>query len=402
VLRILIDDTPAQRILGGELDSADDTDRTKGSNSKEGPIPTFRENVRATLAPPSPAGSGRCSPRPSGEISRSSFDYGYRRSVDINKDSCRSSFERGRRSGSNSRKSKSRDRLGGSSPLTSKPQGSSDSFVHSLDREPGSAEAIHSGDGTQASASQILNRSDVFQSPTIQRLQRSESGNRLLDPDGQKARSHSEENKHSRQDMDVRVYPPARSQTQRIPNATPRGQTGDGTSESDNGIDANRGGFRGSSSPTLQELVKAGSYPLQRAAGFAGYLKDHSKRMSSLLATESMGYFEKVSGMWTGGRRHYDDPVGLMPDDDLGDPEDEEDIAEHGDRFRTHFALREVEKLQATYFGFLHRVLPLYGKIYISNRSFCFRSLLPGTRTKVRFDYNFFFNLSYYALTPLS
>jgi sterol 3beta-glucosyltransferase len=129
--------------------------------------------------------------------------------------------------------------------------------------------------------------------------------------------------------------------------------------------------------------VKAGSYPLQRAAGFAGYLKDHSKRMSSLLATESMGYFEKVSGMWSGGKRHYDDPVGLMPDDDLGDPEDEEDIAEHGDRFRTHFTLREVEKLQATYFGFLHRVLPLYGKIYISNRSFCFRSLLPGTRTKV-------------------
>ncbi|KAH0558394.1 hypothetical protein GP486_004947 [Trichoglossum hirsutum] len=381
VLRILVDDTPAQRIPRGELDSADDMDKTKGNIPKEGPIPTLRENVRATLAPPSPTGSGRCSPRPSGEVLRSSFDCGYRHSVDMNRDSCRSSFERGRRSGSNSRKSRSRDRLGGSSPLTSKPQGSSDSFVHSLDPEPGSAGAIHSGDGTQASASQILNRSDVFQSPTIQRLQMSESGIRQ-DPDSQKARSHSEENKRSRQDMDARAYPPSASQTQRTSNAAPRRQAGDGTSESDSGADANRGGFRGSSSPTLQEIVKAGSYPLQRAAGFAGYLKDHSKRMSSLLATESMGYFEKVSGMWTGGRRHYDEPIGLMPNDDLGDPEDEEDIAEHGDRFRNHFALREVEKLQATYFGFLHRVLPLYGKIYISNRSFCFRSLLPGTRTK--------------------
>jgi sterol 3beta-glucosyltransferase len=28
-------------------------------------------------------------------------------------------------------------------------------------------------------------------------------------------------------------------------------------------------------------------------------------------------------------------------------------------------------------------VLPLYGKIYISDRTFCFRSLLPGTRTKL-------------------
>jgi sterol 3beta-glucosyltransferase len=65
------------------------------------------------------------------------------------------------------------------------------------------------------------------------------------------------------------------------------------------------------------------------------------------------------------------------------DPEDEEASVGHGDRFRAHFALPPTEKLQATYFGYMHRVLPLYGKIYISNRHFCFRSLLPGTRTKL-------------------
>jgi hypothetical protein len=33
--------------------------------------------------------------------------------------------------------------------------------------------------------------------------------------------------------------------------------------------------------------------------------------MSTLLATESMGYVEKVSGMWKGGKKHYDEPHGL-------------------------------------------------------------------------------------------
>ncbi|KKY28171.1 putative udp-glucose:sterol glycosyltransferase [Phaeomoniella chlamydospora] len=140
---------------------------------------------------------------------------------------------------------------------------------------------------------------------------------------------------------------------------------------------------RPGSSQALQDIIKAGSYPLQRAAGFAEYLKNRSKKMSTLLASESMGYYEKVSGMWAGGHKHYGENEGIMPDDNAVDPEDEEESVGHGDRFRTHFALPPSEKLQATYFGFLHRVLPLYGKIYISNRKFCFRSLLPGTKTKL-------------------
>lgn len=104
--------------------------------------------------------------------------------------------------------------------------------------------------------------------------------------------------------------------------------------------------------------------------------------MSNLLATESMGYVEKVSGMWAGGRRHYGDAQDPAPEDPAGGGADDDEDG-HGERFRVHFALPESEKLQATFFGYLHRVLPLYGKIYISNRNFCFRSLLPGTKTKM-------------------
>jgi len=105
--------------------------------------------------------------------------------------------------------------------------------------------------------------------------------------------------------------------------------------------------------------------------------------MSNLLATESMGYVEKVSGMWAGGHKHYSGAGGKSPEEQLGDPDEDEDAAGYGERFRAHFALPPNEKLQATYFGYLHRVLPLYGKVYVSNRKFCFRSLLPGTRTKM-------------------
>lgn len=135
--------------------------------------------------------------------------------------------------------------------------------------------------------------------------------------------------------------------------------------------------------PTLQNIVKMGTYPLQRAGLFANYLNQTGRRMSSLLATESMGYVEKVSGMWKGGRKHYHEQTGLKTDDELDYEDEDAQVASATDRFRAHFALPETERLQATYFGFLSRVLPLYGKIYISDRHFCFRSLLPGTRTKL-------------------
>jgi sterol 3beta-glucosyltransferase len=105
--------------------------------------------------------------------------------------------------------------------------------------------------------------------------------------------------------------------------------------------------------------------------------------MSSLLATESMGYVEKVSGMWKGGHRHYDEPAALKTDDDDAEEDEDGKVMKLNERFRTHFALPETEKLRATYFGYIIRVLPLYGKIYLSDRSMCFRSLVPGTRTKL-------------------
>lgn len=326
--------------------------------------PVLRETVRATLVP-FPSGSGQPSPRISSDLGRRSIDVN-RRSVDLSaRDFSRASFDRGRRSASTSRNRLTKKHNDVPSPV---PQGSMDSFIHSIEQGTESSAPNLSSNETQASGSQILSRSDVFQSPTIQRpqqplpLPRSDKRRRSVDA----ARSDSIP-------ADINIRPPTRSQTVQSPIDT----------QQDLDLGRDHRISQSNSSPTLHQLVKAGAYPLQRAAGFAGFLRSRSKKMSSLLATESMGYVEKVSGMWAGGRKHYDDREGVMPDNRLDDPEDEEDPAEHGDRFRAHFALPASERLHASYFGYLHRVLPLYGKIYISNRKFCFRSLLPGTKTKL-------------------
>ncbi|KAI9680744.1 MAG: Sterol 3-beta-glucosyltransferase [Caeruleum heppii] len=396
VLKILTDNTPAQMLttdrLGSprdqsgsrspmETDSEHVRDRSRESLSRSTPV--LRDTVRATLSPLSPAGSGRASPRASSDFGRSSFDAG-RRSVDLLQDRGRPSLDRGRSSRSLSRRTLSTEQRGDFEPVN-KPQGSSTSYVHSMDHEPESIGVTLSSNETQASASQILSRSDVFQSPTIPPTYAPGPAMGVVFGHAP-ARRHSEDSRRPAvSPTEIRVHPPTRSQTQMSSPGHAARPYGDGNSDSEYDVRRHGGQLRQSdSSPTLQELVKAGAYPLQRAAGFAGYLRNRSKKMSSLLATESMGYIEKVSGMWTGARRHYDEPIGLTPDDQLDDLEEDENSAiNHGDRFRSHFALPASEKLQATYFGHLHRVLPLYGKIYISQRNFCFRSLLPGTRTKM-------------------
>ncbi|KAI6708439.1 hypothetical protein JHW43_009028 [Diplocarpon mali] len=386
VLRILVEDTTAQQIsedvlISPTLDGAQSprshsiglskrtsSQKPRGRRPQHHTPPPIRttkpileESVRATISP-----IGANSPRASTEISRASSDA-LRRSMDL-KNFGRRSVDISRMnmdgavslSVSVSRRSSSQHRLG--ERRQSEKQGSSDSFVNSLE-EPGSSAAVLSAsDDTQASASQILRGSDVFLSPTIQRSS-SASGRRGPEYNNDVPRSDSP----SRVTVSSEMKPPKPRYT-----TTTGSVEGSAASQVEPSVSA----------PTLQSLVKAGAYPLQRAAGLAGYLNRHSKRMSTLLATESMGYVEKVSGMWKGGKKHYDEPQGLSPNDDMEDDDDDQTVA-YGDRFREHFALPATEKLQASYFGFLHRVLPLYGKIYVSDRSFCFRSLLPGTRTKL-------------------
>lgn len=355
----MIEDSSSQ--AQGQSDQAEpnsetqSSKRTSTSESRDhAPNLTIRtgkisEGVKATLSPMSPIHAASPSPRPSLDRPRSSFDAFRpftRRSMDINDSILHPGSPR--RSFSASRRSLSRKRHDGHER-----QESSDSYVQSLgDPSQASLSAmVASGSSEDPSASQILRGSDVFHSPTVQRHSRKD-GHHPLSPT--KARHHTSAPKHH----------PRHAAT--APGRTGHAGEGDATA----------------TTPTLQSIATMGGYPLRKANAFFGYLDRHSRRMSNLLATESMGYVEKVSGMWKGGGKHYDEPAGLRTDEEDND-DDPEDRANSEARFRAHFALPESEKLQAAYYGHLMRVLPLYGKIYIGDRHFCFRSLLPGTRTKL-------------------
>ncbi|KEY74708.1 hypothetical protein S7711_05459 [Stachybotrys chartarum IBT 7711] len=309
--------------------------------------PKIPEPVKATLAPMSPTNQSTAnpSPRPSADVSRTSLDafrnFG-RKSLDLPsvlESNPRRSFSGSRRSSSRRLEDKQMQK-----------QSSSESYEPSSVEDPSYSQLIPSS-VEDPSASQILQGSEVFQSPTMRRSLSANQARQL------KQRENSA--------------------------ATEKGFPRASTSSQPGGRLDSRQHQQKAVTPSLQSISKMGTYPLQRAGAFAEYLNKTGKRMSSLLATESMGYVEKVSGMWKGGHKHYDEPAGLRPDDDDLEEDSEGKVQTSMERFRAHFALPETERLQATYFGYILRVLPLYGKIYISDKSFCFRSLLPGTRTKL-------------------
>ncbi|XWW99871.1 hypothetical protein V2A60_007885 [Cordyceps javanica] len=365
VLKILIEDSAAKKQRGKDKQLAGPSSRTNTGLDK---IYTgkMQDTVRATLSPISPRRSTATSPRGSVEVSsrtsregfggteRSSHDHQRPLNSPVNDRSPSRSF-----SGSSRPRSQLSD--GGKTPRTK--LFTSDSNLHSekSSMEDPSFSSMTASGAEDPSASQILHGSDAFQRPTIMRSQPTDQGHSKSQSQSQILHPGSDATFH-----------PAR-------HAATTGhldqlRQGDGQENRDEDRPL---------TPSLQSITKMGTYPLQRAGAFADYLNKTSKRMSSLLATESMGYVEKVSGMWKGGGKHYDEPAGLRADDDDLEEDSDGKIQTSMERFRAHFALPDTERLQATYFGYILRVLPLYGKIYISDQSFCFRSLLPGTRTKL-------------------
>ncbi|KAF4981980.1 hypothetical protein FZEAL_2326 [Fusarium zealandicum] len=370
VLKILIEDTSSGSRSGDKvLSSRDEKENSHppsartsmAANRQSLQIDKLRttklpEAVKATLSPMSPLSPhspSQLSPRVSMDASRSSFDAFRqlgRKSVDIT-----SSFRDAspRRSFSGTRRSMSHKRQEGS---TTPKQDSGESFLQSSIEDP-SLSTLSPSSFEDTSASQILRGSEVFHSPTMRRS--ASASRKRPSPDKQTPRNSSSNLQQP--------HPMVHAAT-----------TGSLRGKHDEASETQR-----PLTPTLQSITKIGAYPLQRANAIGEYLSKHTIRMGSLVATESMGYVEKVQGMWKGGHRHYDEPSALRTDNDEVDTDSDEKVQHMMERFRAHFALPESEKLLATYFGHIVRVLPLYGKFYVSNRSFCFRSLLPGTRTKL-------------------
>ena len=358
----------------------------RGRRSERALAAALHGNVRTTL---SPVG---LSPVQTGSRALSSC----RLSTDSKRSSnevIRRSFEQHRRSSASPRSlSVQRQENRSRSPMSPRPQESISSPTDSHDIDTESSAAVQSLDERNVSASQILNHSDVFRRPTMYDSRRSVSESSINE-----LRRASEDTARS-----AKVTRREQSETGKVRKSLVREESDNTTrptvlAQQTVTAETVQGAFPASLT-SIQDFVRAGTYPLQRASVIAGFLRERSKRMSNLVATESMGYYEKVSEMWVGGGRHYNTVEGLAPGDDIRDPEDEEDAASAAQRFRDHFALPETEQLIASYYTYFHRVLPLYGKIYLSNNHFCYRTLLPGVRTKVGKAYIYSFKIDSHPL----
>lgn len=382
VLRIMINDNEHHQSARVQADQSATTptalslpnNRGSTTSPEHSNNPHIEENVRATLSPlPAPL-IGRSSmsadSRSSLDVNRKSLDV--RRSMDASRTFRRPSYE-ARRSYSGSRHDKqSRSRTGDRSPLSPRPQETSDSATNSLGLDTESSVAIQSFDESNASASQILGRSDVFRAPALHTpgVAASEKSESLARHSQDTTRSSGAGKLHSKAQRPFnRQGSPA--------NAPGPFSTANAEDDAENQQTNAR---LSTSSSAFQDLA---TYPLQKASGLAGFLRTRSKRMGNLLASESMGYYEKVSGMLAGGRKHYNTAEGLEPHDQVHGFEEDEDAAKAAENFREHFAFPESEQLQSSFFASLQRILPNYGKIYISGRYFCFRSLMPTSKTKV-------------------
>ncbi|KAF1979951.1 sterol 3-beta-glucosyltransferase [Bimuria novae-zelandiae CBS 107.79] len=380
VLRIMINDNEHHQTAqqqgehGAKMPPVPDLPSNRNAATGQdspGYPPYIEENVRATLSPLPGQLVGRSS---MSADSRSSLDIrkslDVRRSMDASRTLRRPSHEIRRSFSRNRHDKQSKGRPGENLSLSAKRQDTSDSATNSVDPGTESSAHVQSMDESNASASQILDRSDVFRAPT-------------LHPDQATTSERSDDlARHSQDTTRSSVARPLHSKSPRASTKQPSGPGPAHASryKTDNAKDLNATDARLSTSSTaLQDMA---SYPLQKAAGLAGFLRKGSKKMGNLLQTESMGYYEKVSGMLAGGRKHYQVADELRPNDQVDDPEEDDDAFRAAQHFQEHFSL-PTEQLQSSYFAHLQRLIPNYGKIYISNRSFCFRTLVPTFKTKV-------------------
>ncbi|EMC95928.1 glycosyltransferase family 1 protein [Baudoinia panamericana UAMH 10762] len=347
VLRTLTEDNEARRrasrhgrALGPEQ-SPRDSDRSPG-------VP---QPVRSTLSPVS-AVAGRLSPRASGEYRRSSGETS-RASIDQG----RASFDRGRRT------SVQQGRRSSKSPVSPSAHNSADSFKTSSEHV--SSAPSTPGGVNDMSASQMLTGDGAFRAPTLrQPLPKST--------------------------LSVTTVERLRREPQQL-SAAPM-QTAPGTTRRQPPSRTLAGEIMAVTDPP-RPMHTILATPLQFAYGLAEQVRDQSRRGLSYLGSSPKDYYNRFSGALAGGKLEYGDDDGRAAEDRIRDSEANLDEANAEKRFREHFKLPESERLLTAYYCSLHRVLPLYGKIYVGTRHFCFRSLLYGTRTRLVIPFSNLLNL---------
>ncbi|SCV03061.1 LANO_0G01904g1_1 [Lachancea nothofagi CBS 11611] len=112
-------------------------------------------------------------------------------------------------------------------------------------------------------------------------------------------------------------------------------------------------------------------------------VQDEDKGRGLKLANWAPRPIKNVGNMWGAHPVHYKYSEKDMFSDDDQYLASSQEQAIASKRFRSHFSLRNDEMLRAAYYTHLNKNIPIYGKFYLGSSVICFRSLIPGTRTKM-------------------
>ncbi|CCH58325.1 hypothetical protein TBLA_0A05320 [Henningerozyma blattae CBS 6284] len=87
---------------------------------------------------------------------------------------------------------------------------------------------------------------------------------------------------------------------------------------------------------------------------------------------------KNLTGIWIARQLHYPNQYIKFDPNDKHLVKNEDEISDANNKFIEAFKLAKSEVLIASFYAYLNRSIPAYGRIMISQNFICFRSLLPG------------------------
>lgn len=94
---------------------------------------------------------------------------------------------------------------------------------------------------------------------------------------------------------------------------------------------------------------------------------------------DSVQTVSTMGGVWSTDPRHYE----KFGSEDPYFVTDEHERNTAVANYQKHFSLTSDTHLVSSYYAYLRRTLPVYGKMYLGTDKLCFRSLFPGVSTKM-------------------
>lgn len=118
-------------------------------------------------------------------------------------------------------------------------------------------------------------------------------------------------------------------------------------------------------------------YPTDSSFSIVSGIRIKKSKLKSIKL--SVQAVSTMGGIWSTDPQHYEN-IGLEDPYFVADEYERQNAVAN---YQKNFSLTQDTFLVASYYAYLRRSLPVYGKLYLGNDRLCFRSLFPGVSTQM-------------------